>query len=143
MRRRQAIGLAGAAALLPWTGRARAAADPRAVSLIVPDFPAAPAGVAARVLWGPLADALGRPVVLDFRPGAGGIAGLMAGARARRRAAPDPADPGTGRRALARRADGQHPGGFRADRADQLHARGAAGRRTRPVAPAGDRKSVV
>ena len=85
MRRRQAIGLAaaaGAAALLGRSGPARAAAEMRGVSVIVPDFPTAPAGIAARVLWAPLARALGRPVMLDFRPGAGGIVGLMAGARA-------------------------------------------------------------
>ncbi len=84
MRRRQAIGLAaaaGAAVLLP--GRSRASAgEPRPVAVIVPDFPAAPAGIAARVLRAPLARALGRTVILDFRPGAGGITGLMAGARA-------------------------------------------------------------
>ncbi|MBW4091356.1 MAG: hypothetical protein HIU82_09635 [Proteobacteria bacterium] len=79
MQRRQAIGLA-AALFLP--GRAWAEQDRRPVSLIVPDFPTAPAGIAARLLWAPLAGALGRSVTLDFRPGAGGITGLMAGAHA-------------------------------------------------------------
>ena len=81
MQRRQAIGLMAAALLLP--GPAQAEPDGRPVSLIVPDFPSAPAGLAARLLWSPLARALGRAVTLDFRPGAGGITGLMAGARAR------------------------------------------------------------
>jgi putative tricarboxylic transport membrane protein len=82
MRRRQAIRLAGlaTAALLPGATAARAGAG--TVAVIVPDFPSAPAGVAAQVLQGPLAQALGRTVLLDYRPGAGGIVGLMAGARA-------------------------------------------------------------
>lgn len=83
MRRRQAIRLAGVAAatLLRGPGAARAG-DDRPVSVIVPDFPSAPAGIAARLLQVPLARALDRAVIVDFRPGAGGIVGLMAGARA-------------------------------------------------------------
>jgi len=82
MRRRQAIGMAGAgAALLACPALARA--GPGAVSIIVADFPSAPAGIAARLLRAALAAALGRDVIVDFRPGAGGIVGLMAGARAR------------------------------------------------------------
>lgn len=82
MRRRQAIGMAGVgAALLACPALARA--GPGAVSIIVADFPSAPAGIAARLLRAALAAALGRDVILDFRPGAGGIVGLMAGARAR------------------------------------------------------------
>ncbi|HET6184730.1 MAG TPA: tripartite tricarboxylate transporter substrate-binding protein [Acetobacteraceae bacterium] len=50
--------------------------------MIVPELPTDPGGIALRVLAPELEAALGRPVVVDFRPGAGGIVGLMAGASA-------------------------------------------------------------
>ncbi len=81
MRRRQMIGLAGAVAGMAALGRA-ARAGTSGVALIVPDFPSAPAGIAARLLQPALSAALGCRVIVDFRPGAGGIVGLMAGARA-------------------------------------------------------------
>ena len=63
-------------------GRDRAAAGGGPVSILVPAFPDAPAGLAARLLQPRLELALDRPVIVDFRPGAGGITGLGDGARA-------------------------------------------------------------
>ncbi|MBV8612395.1 MAG: hypothetical protein JOY66_01320 [Acetobacteraceae bacterium] len=54
----------------------------RELTVIVPDLPGSAAGAAMRILQPYLEQSLARPVVLDFRPGAGGIVGLMAGARA-------------------------------------------------------------
>ncbi|MDE2583392.1 MAG: hypothetical protein KGL52_17275, partial [Rhodospirillales bacterium] len=90
MRRRAAIRLAALAAAGTLCGRSVPAwaasgggdGTRRIVSVIVPDFPSGAAGTAGWLLRAPLARALGRPVVLDFRPGAGGIVGLMAGAHA-------------------------------------------------------------
>ncbi len=76
-RRRVLGGLAAAAA--SWAAPARAGG---AVTMIVPAFPSTPAGTVARLLAPALGAALGPTVIADFRPGAGGIVGLMEAAHA-------------------------------------------------------------
>ncbi len=60
----------------------RGARAERALTIIVPDLPGGAAGATMRILQPYLEQSLARPVVLDFRPGAGGIVGLTAGAQA-------------------------------------------------------------
>jgi tripartite-type tricarboxylate transporter receptor subunit TctC len=79
--RRQLLGGLGAGLLV---AAPRPAAAAERVRLIVPAFPSTQAGQAARVLQPALAAVLGVPVLLDFRPVAGGIVGLMEAAHARR-----------------------------------------------------------
>ncbi|HJS87228.1 MAG TPA: tripartite tricarboxylate transporter substrate-binding protein, partial [Acetobacteraceae bacterium] len=79
MRRRDLLAMFISASAAPALPVARAE---RALSVIVPDLPGGAAGTEMRVLQPYLEQALARPVVLDFRPGAGGIIGLMAGAQA-------------------------------------------------------------
>lgn len=79
MRRRDFVtGLASVAALTS----ARGAPAEAALTIVVPDLPSGESGTAARVLQPYLERALSRPVILDFRPGAGGIVGLTGGAQA-------------------------------------------------------------
>lgn len=61
---------------------AHAAWAERPVSIVVPSLPNGEAGATVRILQPYLEQALACPVVLDFRPGAGGIIGLTAGAQA-------------------------------------------------------------
>jgi tripartite-type tricarboxylate transporter receptor subunit TctC len=79
MRRRH---LLGALLSAPIAVAARGARAERAVTIVVPDLPGGTAGATVRVLQPYLEHALAAPIVLDFRPGAGGIVGLTAGARA-------------------------------------------------------------
>ncbi len=76
MQRRRFLG-----GVLTLAVAAKARAE-QAVSIVVPDLPGGEAGTTMRVLQPFLEQALDCPVVLDFRPGAGGIVGLMAGAQA-------------------------------------------------------------
>ena len=76
--RRQLLGGLAAGLL------ARPACAAERVRLIVPAFPSEPAGRAAGVLQPALAAELGVSVLLDFRPVAGGIVGLMEAAHAPR-----------------------------------------------------------
>ncbi|MGC8477737.1 MAG: tripartite tricarboxylate transporter substrate-binding protein [Acetobacteraceae bacterium] len=76
--RRQLLGGLAAGLLAP----PRPARAAERVRLIVPAFPSEPAGRAARVLQPALGATLGVPVLLDFRPVAGGIIGLMEAAHA-------------------------------------------------------------
>jgi tripartite-type tricarboxylate transporter receptor subunit TctC len=85
MRRRTLLRAGGAWAGGAWAGGAWAGGawtGGGPVSIIVPAFPDAPAGLAARLLQPSLERELDRPVIADFRPGAGGITGLGDGARA-------------------------------------------------------------
>ena len=79
MRRRDVLAAFISASVLPRPSVARAE---RSLAIIVPDLPGSAAGAAVRILQPYLEQSLARPVVLDFRPGAGGILGLTAGARA-------------------------------------------------------------
>ncbi|MBV9118974.1 MAG: hypothetical protein JOY63_16570, partial [Acetobacteraceae bacterium] len=62
--------------------RARRARAEQALTVIVPDLPGGAAGTEMRILQPYLEQTLAQLVILDFRPGAGGIVGLMAGAQA-------------------------------------------------------------
>lgn len=79
MRRRHLLGALAGAGLTGIASRARA--EP-VTTVIVADLPVGAAGAILRVLQPFLEQALDQEVVLDFRPGAGGIVGLTAGARA-------------------------------------------------------------
>lgn len=73
--------LAGAALLLP--GAARAAEWPeRPIRLIIPFAPGAGADIVGRTFGEELAKALGQPVVIDNKGGAGGLLGTVEGVRA-------------------------------------------------------------
>ncbi len=81
MRRREILSLPLlGAAFLAGGGAAAAAETP--LSLIVPDLPGGEAGILARALQPQLEQALKQETLIDYRPGAGGILGLTAGARA-------------------------------------------------------------
>ena len=80
MRRRQS--LAAPLLLLPWTARAQAAWPSRPIRIIVPFGLGGSANVAARFLAEPLSQALGQPVVIENRPGAGAVIGTEAAAKA-------------------------------------------------------------
>lgn len=79
MRRRYFVTGAISATFAAHTRGARAE---RALAIVIPDLPGGEGGTAGRILQPYLERALARPVVLDFRPGAGGIVGLTAGSQA-------------------------------------------------------------
>jgi tripartite-type tricarboxylate transporter receptor subunit TctC len=78
---RRAASLAIGAAVLPLSGIARAQTD-RAIRLVVPFGPGGTTDLLARMIRQPLAQQLGRPVVVDNRSGAGGAVGTELVARA-------------------------------------------------------------
>jgi tripartite-type tricarboxylate transporter receptor subunit TctC len=79
MRRRHV--LAGAALLLP--GAVRAAEWPeRPIRMVIPFAPGAGADIVGRTFGDELAKALGQPVVIDNKGGAGGLLGTVEGVRA-------------------------------------------------------------
>lgn len=84
MRRRDAALLLGALpALAPVPSvRAQPAWPERTITMVVCFPPGGSTDVAARLLAPPLSEALGRPVVVENRPGAGGNIGIGAVARA-------------------------------------------------------------
>lgn len=77
---RLAVGVALAAAAL--AGPAAADYPERPIRVIVPFAPGGPTDVMARVVAGPLGDALGQSVVIENRPGAGSNIGTGAVANA-------------------------------------------------------------
>lgn len=82
MKRRTALlGLAAVAAAT--TSRAAGAWPTRPVRLVVPSGPGSSLDLIARALGGHLAARWGQPVVVDNKPGAGGMLGADAAAKAR------------------------------------------------------------
>ncbi len=79
MHRRQ---LLAAAAALPVTARAQSGWPSRPIRLIVPFPPGGPNDIIARLYAQPLSAMLGQPVVIENRPGAGGVLGVDAVAKA-------------------------------------------------------------
>ena len=84
-KRRTFLGAASAgiaAAILPNSLQAQATYPTKAITLIVPNPPGGNTDILARIFSVPLAKALGQPVVIDNRAGAGGVIGMTAAARA-------------------------------------------------------------
>ena len=81
--RRDALKTFGAASVLSVSSRAAFAAFPdRAIRLVVPFGPGGNADIVARIVGERMADALGQPLVVDNRAGAGGSLGAELVARA-------------------------------------------------------------
>jgi len=83
--RRSLLGAASAgaaAAILPASLWAQSTYPSKAVTLIVPNPPGGNTDILARIFSVPLAKALGQPVVVENRGGAGGVIGMTAAARA-------------------------------------------------------------
>ena len=84
-KRRTLLGAASAAvavAVLPAAVRAQPSYPTKAITLIVPNPPGGNTDILARIFSVPLAKALGHPVVVENRAGAGGVIGMTAVARA-------------------------------------------------------------
>ncbi|WP_454725765.1 MULTISPECIES: tripartite tricarboxylate transporter substrate binding protein [Cupriavidus] len=83
MNRRRMLVQALALAAAPWVAAARAQAMPnKPVTLVVPFAPGGNLDVVARALAPALEQSLGRNVIVDNRPGAGGVLGASAVSRA-------------------------------------------------------------
>ncbi len=85
LNRRTFLGAASAGlaeAVLPTASMAQSAYPTKAVTLIVPNPPGGNTDILARIFSVPLAKALGQPVVVENRAGAGGVIGMTAAARA-------------------------------------------------------------
>lgn len=79
---RRAAMAAGLALAMPGTVRAQGTATARPVTIIVPYTPGAPPDIIARAVGEGMSRRLGRPVVVENRPGASGNIGTEAVARA-------------------------------------------------------------
>lgn len=82
MLRRNALRLAGASLFAPSVSRAQGAWPERPIKLIVPWPPGGSTSTIAGVFVPKLAEALGKPVEIEFRGGASGSIGAMEAARA-------------------------------------------------------------
>ena len=83
--RRTLLGLASAgmaAAMLPSVVVAQPTYPTKALTLMVPNPPGGNTDILARIFSVPLSRALGQPVVVENRAGAGGVIGMTAAARA-------------------------------------------------------------
>ena len=83
--RRTLIGATSAgavAAFMPVALLAQSAYPSKSVTLIVPNPPGGNTDILARIFSAPLSKALGQPVVVENRAGAGGVIGMTAAARA-------------------------------------------------------------
>ncbi len=84
MRRRDVLGFASAAAaasLVPRFVLAQAAWPSANIAIVVPFTPGGLTDILARSVADKIAPVLGRPVIVDNRPGAGGAIGATAVAR--------------------------------------------------------------
>ncbi|MCK8786096.1 tripartite tricarboxylate transporter substrate binding protein [Roseomonas sp. NAR14] len=79
---RRALLLGGACLLAGAAARAQPGFPNRAITLIAPSAPGSQTDIFSRVLAEPLGRSLGRPVVVENRPGASGILGTLATVRA-------------------------------------------------------------
>ena len=83
MTRRALVAAAGSLSVMaPSLGRAQSGYPSRNVSILSPAAPGSQTDVFSRALAVPLGQRLGRPVVVENRPGAGGIVGTLATVRA-------------------------------------------------------------
>jgi tripartite-type tricarboxylate transporter receptor subunit TctC len=81
--RRRVIALLALAAPAAWMmGRTAVAASVKPLRFVVPNAAGGSSDVLARIVGTRLAEALGRPVVVDLKPGAGGLIAMGAVARA-------------------------------------------------------------
>ena len=84
MRRRDVLGLAStaaAAAFAPRLAQAQAAWPSANISIVVPFTPGGLTDILARAIGDKISPPLGRPVIVDNRPGAGGSIGATFVAR--------------------------------------------------------------
>lgn len=84
-KRRSLLGAASsgiATFMLPSALRAQSTYPTKAITLIVPNPPGGNTDILARIFSVPLSKALGQPVVVENRAGAGGVIGMTAAARA-------------------------------------------------------------
>ena len=72
MSNRRTVVIAAAAAVIPWTARAQAF-PARPLRIVVPNAPGGAADLTARTVGQKMAAALGQPVLVDNKPGAGGV----------------------------------------------------------------------
>lgn len=72
-RRRTFVQLAAASVALPFAARAQSSFPSRPVRLVVPNAPGGAADITARTVGQAMSAGLGQPVVIENKPGAGGV----------------------------------------------------------------------
>jgi tripartite-type tricarboxylate transporter receptor subunit TctC len=83
MTRKLLSAACGLAAVLAWTGAPAQDFPNRAVKMLVPNAPGSSIDTMSRIVAGKLGDALGQPVFVENRDGAGGLIGIEAGRNAK------------------------------------------------------------